>query len=66
MSDVLSIGMAEILVGVPKRVLVIDLQEPAPHEHEHGEHCDHDHGVINDPLVFINPEILDPTEDLES
>ena len=58
MYDAPGIGLAAIQVGVPKRVLVIDLQEPAPHEHEHGELCDHDHGVINDPLVFINPEIL--------
>ena len=64
MYDAPGIGLAAIQVGVPKRVLVIDLQEPAPHEHEHGEHCDHDHGVINDPRVFINPEILDPSEDL--
>ena len=61
MYDAPGIGLAAIQVGVPKRVLVIDLQEPAPHEHEH---CDHDHGVINDPRVFINPEILDPSEDL--
>lgn len=64
MYDAPGIGLAAIQVGVPKRVLVIDLQEPVPHEHEHGEHCDHDHGVINDPQVFINPEILDPSEDL--
>ncbi|WP_442955177.1 peptide deformylase, partial [Parasphingorhabdus sp.] len=64
MYDAPGIGLAAIQVGVAKRVLVIDLQEPMPHEHDHGEHCDHDHGVINDPRVFINPEILDPSEDL--
>lgn len=64
MYDAPGIGLAAIQVGVPKRVLVIDLQEPVAHEHEHGEHCGHDHGVINDPLVFINPEILDPSDDL--
>ena len=42
------IGLAAIQVGVPKRVLVIDLQEP---EEEGGE-------PIRDPRVFINPEIL--------
>src|SRR5436190_5807749 len=42
------IGLAAIQVGVPKRVLVIDLQEP---EEEDGE-------PVKDPRVFINPEIL--------
>src|SRR3954470_2608334 len=40
------IGLAAIQVGVPKRVLVIDLQEP---EEEGGDPVHH-------PLVFINPE----------
>src|SRR5919112_1506582 len=43
------IGLAAIQVGVPKRVLVIDLQEP---EEEGGE-------PVKDPHVFINPEILE-------
>jgi peptide deformylase len=42
------IGLAAIQVGVPKRVLVIDLQEP---EEEGGE-------PVRNPLVFVNPEIL--------
>ena len=42
------IGLAAIQIGVPKRVLVIDLQEPAE---EGGE-------PVRDPRVFINPEIL--------
>lgn len=42
------IGLAAIQVGVPKRVLVIDLQEP---EEEGGD-------PVKDPRVFINPEIL--------
>jgi len=46
------IGLAAIQVGIPKRVLVIDLQEPAQ---EGGE-------PVNDPRVFINPEILDSSE----
>jgi peptide deformylase len=49
------IGLAAIQVGVPKRVLVIDLQEPAE---EGGE-------PVRDPLVFINPEILDASETLQ-
>ena len=43
------IGLAAIQVGVPKRVLVIDLQEP---EEEDGE-------PVRDPRVFINPEIVE-------
>ncbi|MBP7952193.1 MAG: peptide deformylase [Sphingorhabdus sp.] len=63
MYDAPGIGLAAIQVGVAKRVLVIDLQEPAPHDHADGETCGHDHGVIRNPRVFINPEILDPSED---
>jgi peptide deformylase len=46
------IGLAAIQVGVPKRVLVIDLQEPAE---EDGE-------PVRDPHVFINPEILEHSD----
>ena len=46
------IGLAAIQVGVPKRLLVIDLQEP---EEEGGE-------PVRSPLVFINPEILDNSD----
>ena len=42
------IGLAAIQVGVAKRILVIDLQEP---EEEGGE-------PVKDPHVFINPEIV--------
>jgi peptide deformylase len=46
------IGLAAIQVGVPKRILVIDLQEP---EEEGGE-------PVRNPLVFINPEIVEHSE----
>ena len=46
------IGLAAIQVGVPKRVLVIDLQEP---EEEGGD-------PVRDPRVFINPEILEASD----
>jgi peptide deformylase len=54
------IGLAAIQVGVPKRLLVIDLQEPVPSEagaseEEEGE-------PVKDPRVFINPEILETSE----
>src|SRR5919107_1558962 len=48
------IGLAAIQVGVPKRVLVIDLQEP---DEEGGE-------PVSRPLVFINPEIVQESETL--
>jgi peptide deformylase len=53
MYDAPGIGLAAIQVGVPKRILVIDLQEP---EEEGGE-------PVKDPRVFINPEILTTSED---
>ncbi|MFL6720958.1 MAG: peptide deformylase [Sphingomonas sp.] len=46
------IGLAAVQVGVPKRILVIDLQEPAE---DGGE-------PVRDPRVFINPEIAEHSE----
>jgi peptide deformylase len=46
------IGLAAIQVGVPLRVLVIDLQEP---EEEDGE-------PVKDPRIFINPEIVEHSD----
>jgi peptide deformylase len=45
------IGLAAVQVGVPKRLLVMDLQENEDPE-------DPDSPVVRDPRVFINPEIL--------
>ena len=56
MYDAPGIGLAAIQVGVPKRVLVIDLQEP---EEEEGE-------PVKNPLVFINPEIVETSETLQT
>jgi peptide deformylase len=53
MYDAPGIGLAAIQVGVPKRVIVMDLQEQ---EDEEGK-------PIREPRVFINPEILDPAEE---
>lgn len=47
------IGLAAVQIGVPKRVIVMDLQEK---EDEEGK-------PIREPRVFINPEILDPSDD---
>ncbi|HNN56081.1 MAG TPA: peptide deformylase [Novosphingobium sp.] len=61
------IGLAAIQVGVPLRVLVIDLQpededaEPVPCNHDGHHH--HHQPTKREPRVFINPEILDPSED---
>jgi len=51
MYDAPGIGLAAIQVGVPKRVLVIDLQEP--------ESDEEDAPAVKNPLVFINPQILE-------
>lgn len=53
MYDAPGIGLAAIQVAVPKRLLVIDLQEP---EEEGGK-------PVRKPMVFINPEILEETEE---
>ena len=53
MYDAPGIGLAAVQVGVPKRVLVMDLGEP---EEEGGE-------PVREPRVFINPEILTHSDD---
>ncbi|AGH48324.1 MULTISPECIES: peptide deformylase [Sphingomonadales] len=53
MYDAPGIGLAAIQVGVPKRVLVIDLQEEQDAEGK----------PIRNPRVFINPELFDPSEE---
>lgn len=68
MYDAPGIGLAAIQIGVPLRVLVIDLHEPDPDAEpeacdDHG--CGHDHQPMKpNPRVFINPEILDPSPEL--
>jgi peptide deformylase len=69
MYDAPGIGLAAIQVGVPLRVLVIDLQpEDEDAEPEvctaHGGHHHTHQPLKKEPRVFINPEILDPSEDL--
>ena len=63
------IGLAAIQVGVPIRLLVIDLQEPdADAEPEactaHGGEAHTHQPVKREPRVFVNPEILLPSEEL--
>lgn len=52
MYDAPGIGLAAVQVGVPKRLLVIDLQDDGP-----------DGARIKDPRVFINPVLSAPAED---
>src|SRR6476619_38745 len=51
MYDAPGIGLAAVQVGVPIRLLVIDLQEP-------GDPEDPESKAVRDPRVFITPEIL--------
>ena len=51
MYDAPGIGLAAVQVGVPKRLLVMDLQEPEDPD-------DPDSPAVKEPRVFINPEIL--------
>lgn len=46
------IGLAAIQIGVPKRILVIDLQDE-----------DEDGKAVREPRVFINPEIVETADD---
>ncbi|MCC5618931.1 peptide deformylase [Nostoc sp. CHAB 5824] len=75
MYDAPGIGLAAIQVGVPKRVLVIDLQpddadaEPVECGHDHGHGHGHKHShqpTKNEPRIFINPVILDPARELST
>ncbi len=54
MYDAPGIGLAAIQVGVAKRVLVIDLHEEKDEEDK----------LVRKPLVFINPEVLEESEEL--
>lgn len=49
------IGLAAVQVGVPKRLLVMDLQEP--------ESDAEDAPPVRNPRVFINPQILEGSEE---
>lgn len=73
MYDAPGIGLAAIQVGVPKRLLVIDLQEPdedaEPIVEECGSGCCEPtmrQPVINNPRVFVNPVIVNPADELNT
>ena len=62
------IGLAAVQVGVPLRLLVIDLQpededaEPEACTAHGGDHHTHK-PVKREPQVFVNPEVIDPSQD---
>ncbi len=56
MYDAPGIGLAAIQVGVPKRLLVMDLQEPE--SEEEGAQ------PVRNPRVFINPQILESSVEI--
>ena len=68
MYDAPGIGLAAVQVGVPLRVLVIDLQpEDEDAEPEactaHGDHHHTHRPLKKEPRVFINPEVFDLSEE---
>src|SRR5688500_19835627 len=52
MYDAPGIGLAAVQVGVPKRLLVMDLQEPENPDDPQSK-------PVREPRVFINTEILE-------
>ena len=67
MYDAPGIGLAAIQVGIPKRLLVIDLQQPDEDaEPVKGEDGVERQPVKNDPRVFVNPVIVDPAAEMST
>ncbi|MDE2301291.1 MAG: peptide deformylase [Sphingomonadales bacterium] len=63
MYDAPGIGLAAVQIDVPLRVVVVDLQDRGEPLHEPAEGEPEPERVPN-PRVFINPELLDPSEEL--
>lgn len=70
MYDANGIGLAAIQVNVPLRLLVIDLQpedeDAEPVACDHDGHHHHHQPTRKEPRVFVNPQILDPSDDLKT
>lgn len=67
MYDAPGIGLAAIQVGIPKRLLVIDLQEPDLDAEPITDEDGNERPVIkNIPRVFVNPEIVDPADEMST
>ena len=69
MYDAPGIGLAAVQIGVPLRVLVIDLQPDDPDAEPeactaHGGHSHAHQPTRREPRVFINPVLTPVTEDL--
>ena len=66
MYDAPGIGLAAIQVGVPDRILVIDLQRPADPDAPEPESEEAAKAIkwVRDPQVFINPVITWASDDL--
>jgi peptide deformylase len=52
------IGLAAVQVAVPRRLLIIDLQEPEPAGDAEEDDDERERPPVKRPHVFINPEIL--------
>ncbi len=65
MYDAPGIGLAAIQVGVPERILVIDLQRPADGGSEpESEEEAKERKMVRDPKVFINPVVTWESDEL--
>jgi len=63
------LGLAAVQVGVLKRVLVMDVDYSIDHSaHHHHDHhgCSGVHVKNENPLFFVNPEIIEKSEELSS
>lgn len=63
------VGLAAVQVGVLKRVLVIDVDyEFEDHQHHHHDHhgCGGIHVKNTNPRYFVNPEILEFSQECQS
>jgi peptide deformylase len=61
------IGLAAVQVGVLKRVLVMDLDYKIDGHHHHNHHdCNGVHVKNTNPMYFVNPEIIEESDELSS
>lgn len=63
------VGLAAVQIGVLKRVLVIDVDyEIEDHQHHHHDHhgCDGVHVKNTNPRFFVNPEIIEFSQESQS
>ncbi len=63
MYDAPGIGLAAIQVGVPERILVIDLQRRITPVDDEGNEVEDEARDIREPQYFVNPEIVWESEE---